>query len=461
MQPTYEEGAKMYIIHPIYAMMLTFFKGDDIDLTLKNISEYFDIEEQKVWKIFSKLLENKSYVKNKRSLFPPHILIEYTKGKKVTTYNVDDFKYDNIDLSFKRFSSPLEIVINLTMRCATSCIYCYADRKGRKNKSIPIKQLIRLLEEAKEIGVISVRLMGGEIFLYKEWEQILKKMIELEYPMIISTKIPLKKEHLYYLKLNQEKNGFPIQISLDTLIKENLYKTIGVKDPYFDDIKNSIELLERENIKYNIHTVLSQFNDTIKDIQSLETFFINKKEIVGWDVDPSKCSMYNGLSYSTYKPRKENIKAIQNYLKNKDFGFKVKAPNFIINKNLIPLVKKREDFMKRPPCSGNYSSLYILPDGKVTICEELYWHPKFILGDITQDTLLDIWNSDKANKLYYLQQSDLKPSSACQSCDDFDSCRKYKHICWRDTIQAYGEENWDYPDTMCEKAPLINKDIFI
>ena len=71
MQPTYEEGARMYIIHPIYAMMLTFFKGDNIDITLKKISEYFGIEKQKVWKFISNLIENEDYVKNKRSLFPP------------------------------------------------------------------------------------------------------------------------------------------------------------------------------------------------------------------------------------------------------------------------------------------------------------------------------------------------------------------------------------------------------
>lgn len=459
-KPTYEQGARIHIIHPIYAMMLTFFRGEDLNTTLKNISDYFNMEVSDVEKIVSKLIENEYYVKNSQSVFPPKTLIEYTGLEKESKYSVENFNYDDIDLSFRRFSAPLEIVINLTMRCATSCIYCYADRAGNKGKHLPIEYLMNVLEEAKKIGIISVRLMGGEIFLYKEWKQLLTKMLELEYPMIISTKIPLKKDHLHYLKLNQEKNGFPVQISLDTLIKENLYKTLRVKDPYLKEIKESIVLLEKENIKYNIHTVLCRYNDTIQDIQSLESFLTNKKSIVGWDIDPSKCSMYNGLPYKVYKPRKENIEAIQSYLKDKTFNFKVKEPNLISNKSEIALDKKKESFMKRPPCSGNYSSLYILPDGKVTICEELYWHPRFILGDITKESLLEIWNSEKAHKLYYIQQSDFSDNSACKTCNDFESCRKYKHICWRDTIQAYGNDNWDFPDTMCEKAPPINKDIF-
>ena len=28
--------------------------------------------------------------------------------------------------------------------------------------------------------------------------------------------------------------------------------------------------------------------------------------------------------------------------------------------------------------------MYILPDGKVTICEELYWNEHFIIGDVTK-----------------------------------------------------------------------------
>ena len=41
-------------------------------------------------------------------------------------------------------------------------------------------------------------------------------------------------------------------------------------------------------------------------------------------------------------------------------------------------------FNERSVCAGNYLQLFILPDGNVTICEELYWHPKFIVGNILE-----------------------------------------------------------------------------
>jgi hypothetical protein len=41
------------------------------------------------------------------------------------------------------------------------------------------------------------------------------------------------------------------------------------------------------------------------------------------------------------------------------------------------------------------------------------------------------------------------------------SVENLKHICWRDTILAYGKDNWNFPDISCPYAPKINKDIFL
>lgn len=38
------------------------------------------------------------------------------------------------------------------------------------------------------------------------------------------------------------------------------------------------------------------------------------------------------------------------------------------------LKKAEKKFFNRAFCSGLFSSLYILPDGQVTMCEQLYWN---------------------------------------------------------------------------------------
>jgi hypothetical protein len=37
----------------------------------------------------------------------------------------------------------------------------------------------------------------------------------------------------------------------------------------------------------------------------------------------------------------------------------------------------------------------ILPDGQVTICEEQYWQPNFIIENILTNTIDEIWQSKK------------------------------------------------------------------
>lgn len=68
----------------------------------------------------------------------------------------------------------------------------------------------------------------------------------------------------------------PIQISLDTLIKEHLYQILKVNDPYYDQIKESINLLEKYHVTYVVHTVINRFNDNVEDIRSLATFLRGK-----------------------------------------------------------------------------------------------------------------------------------------------------------------------------------------
>ena len=34
---------------------------------------------------------------------------------------------------------------------------------------------------------------------------------------------------------------------------------------------------------------------------------------------------------------------------------------------------------------------FVLPDGKVSACEQLYWHPQFIIGDLKKRKRLRVY----------------------------------------------------------------------
>lgn len=460
----YGEKSSICIIHPVYAMMLSFFNGTTKEEAYEKISSLFKLPVAKIAQHLDVLFDNDDYIKSGKSIFPPHVIVEYKSTMPLHSFSYKDFLYDYVDLTMSRLDAPIDIICNLTLKCATSCIYCYADRKGNSTKHMDVGMVEDILKQAKDLGVIRFKLMGGEVMLYKGWEKIVKLCIDYGYQPDISIKKPITEEEIIlWKKLKATKD--PIQISLDTLIKENLYKILNVKDPYFDNIKQTFKLLDKHQVSYVVHTVINKYNDSIRDIESLANFFKGCTFLKNWMFDAAKCSMYNGLEYKDYKTTEGNLRKIGQYVDKLNsenaFPFRLFKPSVLKDFNKIPLEEKKERFEGRTMCSGNLNALYILPDGKVTICEELYWHPKFIIGDLREQTLKEIWNSDKAKNLFYLDQDLIPKDSPCSKCEDYSTCRKYKHICWRDTILAYGFDKWYYPDISCPKAPKIKRDISI
>jgi len=104
-------------------------------------------------------------------------------------------------------------------------------------------------------------------------------------------------------------------------------------------------------------------------------------------------------------------------------------------------------------------NIFILPDGKVTICEQLYWDSRFIIGDLTTQSIEEVWNSPRALELSFPKREDFRDESVCKGCDIFEECLSFPNKCFADVLKGYGKENWDYPDPRCIKAPKFTYDL--
>jgi radical SAM protein with 4Fe4S-binding SPASM domain len=165
--------------------------------------------------------------------------------------------------------------------------------------------------------------------------------------------------------------------------------------------------------------------------------------------------------FINYRSSKSQLKRIYDYLD----GLKLECP--ILYRSLITTNEQSKNknklfFQNRVLCTANHSHLFILPDGKVTICEQLYWNPRFIVGDLTKQSISDVWNSNEAKNLYYLTQDRISKESHCSICNMFQKCREeLGGVCWKETIAAYGDEKWDYPDPNCPFSPTVTNQVFI
>jgi radical SAM protein with 4Fe4S-binding SPASM domain len=451
-------------IHPINAQMLTFFNGIDcLDTIKEKVSKYFDIPAEDVDRVLKMYVENKECfsVKHKDNwmFFPENIVINKKNTTNYDIYNIDDFRFTgDPDLGYNRLKYPLSINLLLTMKCHTDCIYCYANRKMKLNSMLSLSQIISIIHQAKEIGVLNFDINGGEVLLHPNYKEIISALLKNNYYPLISTKVPISNEQILTL---EEIGIHSFQISLDSVKCDTLKRLLHVKDNYFNQMKETLDNLDKTKIEISIHTIITPLNSSIEEIKSLFDFLSQYKCVKKIQFSPAGYSLYCADDYTKLRPTENFLLHLDDYLNNireeyPDINIRI---SYSGTKNEYEKEYREAHFPSRGLCTANVRNIVILPDGRVTICEELYEHPHFIIGDLTKQSLVEVWNSPKALELYHIKKSLIRKESACKKCDSFDSCRSDRGVCWKVILMAYGTENWDYPDPRCPKAPPIFNDI--
>ena len=115
-------------------------------------------------------------------------MIEAEKAGKALRFDrlqANSFVWKKLDLTTKRlYSGPLLLTFMLTNQCVTHCKYCYADTSTQIKSPLTTQRMMELIKEASDLQVQQVNLIGGEIFLHKDWKIILKELVNGVLPRI-------------------------------------------------------------------------------------------------------------------------------------------------------------------------------------------------------------------------------------------------------------------------------------
>lgn len=220
---------------------------------------------------------------------------------------------------------------------------------------------------------------------------------------------------------------------------------------YFDKIRNSLKTAENLGVEVIINTVLTNLNSSSEEIEKLLKFTSGFSNIKTHRLNPFGYSLYKN-TFKRYCTDSKNLEQIQQSCPEweKRYGIRIPFSGYDC-KQMFELEQKRLSFPKRAICTGNVWNLVILPDGDVTICEELYHNPNFIIGNVKFHSIEEVWNGEKALKLYKDPLSN-NSESTCRSCEEYEICRQGQGVCWKTIMMAYGKSNWDFPDPRCPKA---------
>lgn len=88
----------------------------------------------------------------------PDELVQYT----------EQVKYEELD----SYYAPIKLQIQLNRSCNYNCKMCYVSENEEK-RALSLQQIDRIFEECKDIGVIRVNIVGGEIFMRDDIEEII------------------------------------------------------------------------------------------------------------------------------------------------------------------------------------------------------------------------------------------------------------------------------------------------
>lgn len=449
-------------IHPVYAILISYFTGeDDMEIVMEKIGRDFAIQKEQVLHTILPLIENEEQVNLKYddhiSSFPERMLIRSTSGRVRKDMNADKYIiHPPYDFKTMRLQTPRSILFVVNTKCYTDCVYCYADRKTTYTP-LETTRILEFIDEAKEMGIGIIDLSGGELLLHKDYEVIIKKLVDYGYNPYISTKVPVSRKQLDVLR---SIGVTRLQYSIDSLVPALQKSNLGVSAAYVDDLKRSVDYADQLGLELIIKSTLTKETMTIEGLDLLFQYMLSLKNIAKYTFTPVGYSHFKSYElYASIKPTWAQVNEVRQFVEKKysDVAFEINWDTGSIHSP--EEFRNQQEFNTRALCTGNVSGLVVLPDGKVTICEELYWNEHFIIGDLTKNLLAEIWHSPEAHALYRFTKDSLGTGSPCNACDTFSECRHRRGVCWKEVMACYGKENWSYPDPRCPLAPEIDTEI--
>lgn len=310
-------------------------------------------------------------------------------------------KCENIYDEF--YSYPLKAQIQLNTTCNCMCKMCYASSNRVGKKIMSLEKLNTLLDKLKEIGVMQITLVGGEIFVREDIAEIFDLIEQknlfinvITNGIIPGTRIEKFKEYLHKI--------YRIQISCNGY-EDSYLNEYGLKDWEF--AKNAITNLARE---IQTQESLMSFVITEDNYNDIGRFFSFVNDI-GIKKIKFGAQIFMGCS--------EKDKALTYFTKVVPSAIRIiedckKIYKNITVENQLDFQYDINDFQKNTDEYRSYN-FYFSPEGKDSIYIKadgtIYPHPlfsveEFKIGTI-EDDLENLWrNSPVLNKLRLIKFED-------------------------------------------------------
>jgi len=318
---------------------------------------------------------------------------------------------------------PLSVQLDLTYRCNERCVHCYLDHED--HGEMTTAEIKQLLDEMAEAGVFILTLSGGEIFVRKDFFEILEyARLERQFCVKLKTNAIMIRE-LEAARL-REIGVESIQISIYSYRPE-VHDAITLVPGSLKRSLDAVRFLKSQGLRVILGNVLMVQN--MQDYQGVRAL---AEEIgVECTLDPTITPMMDG-DRSVLK-----LGVNQNALRE---VFRDKALVGDVEEFCAIAEPADENGLLALPCSAGHTSCYVSPYGDVYPCVQF----PLPTGNVRQQRFFDIWRDSERMK--EVRSIRLKDLTTCSSCSHSGSCTRCPGL-------AFMEGNMRGPSSQdCEKS---------
>ncbi len=317
---------------------------------------------------------------------------------------------------------PLSVQFDLTYRCNERCVHCYLDHDD--HGEMTAAEIKRVLDQLAEAGVFFLCFSGGEVFMRRDFFELLEYARSLQFCVKVKTNAFLirgqEADRLRALSVES------VQVSIYSHRPE-VHDAITKLPGSLERSIAGIRLLRERGIKVVVANVLMRQN--LADY--LGVVSLARELGAEFTVDPTITPMMDGdRSILGMGIGTEELRRI------------FRTPELVgdVQEACAPPPAVDSDTLDGLPCSAGHTFCYISPYGDVFPCVQF----PLPTGNVRRQSFQEIWNhSPQMNEVRAIRGRDLP---TCSSCAHLGTCTRCPGL-------AYLEGNMRGPSTQdCEKS---------
>lgn len=321
-----------------------------------------------------------------------------------------------------RHDLPIELHLDLTNSCTERCVHCYIPYNQKC--FLPYEQGAKAIREFREMNGWTVYISGGECLMHPQFSDICRLCVELNLNFIVLTNLTLCDSRM--AEFLAEVNPQFVNVSLYGM-NANVHDSITNLPGSWRKTMSAIRLCQKSGVHCRIATPLLKANKN--EFSALRDFASeNHMHLVpSWDIVPRCNHDAENLDYACSATDLEEVMLAQKDIFREVIGDDDQGPNTKV-------------------CDIGQSRMYLSAEGNYYPCDCMHG---YVLGNVRENTLSEIWHGEKLNYLRGLKNRDF---GKCAQCEHRPWCK----VCPAFNFNATGDLFKTIPEK-CRVSEVIHR----